>query len=190
MTIDENTQVILSRTGYTGEKGFEVQLTSATEAEMFFHSILQNGKPFGMQPIGLGARDTLRLEKCFALASNEFMDGRTPLEAGLGWLINWNHDFVGKDALLIQKEKQYDQMTYLKCDDKGIPRQGSPVQYKGQKVGIVSSGTVSPCLNTGIAMAYVNQDYRTIGQNLEILIRGKPIKASVVKMPFVKKGEC
>lgn len=190
MTIDENTQVILSRTGYTGEKGFEIQLTSATEAEMFFHSILQNGKTLGIQPIGLGARDTLRLEKCFALASNEFMDGRTPLEAGLGWLINWNHDFVGKDALLIQKEKQYDQMTYLKCDDKGIPRQGSPVQYKGQKVGIVSSGTLSPCLNTGIAMAYVNQDYRTIGQNLEILIRGKPIKARVVKMPFVKKGEC
>ncbi len=188
--IDENTKVILSHTGYTGEKGFEIQLSSATEAQTFFQSLLQMGETFGIQPIGLGARDTLRLEKCFALASNEFMDGRTPLEAGLGWLIKWNHDFVGKDALLGQKEKPYDQMTYLKCDDKGIPRQGCPVHYKGQRVGIVSSGTLSPCLNTGIAMAYVNQDFRTIGQNLDILIRGKPIKASVVKMPFVKKGEC
>ena len=186
----ENTQVILSHTGYTGEKGFEIQLTPFTESVTFFQSILQMGKTFGIQPIGLGARDTLRLEKCFALASNEFMGGRTPLEAGLGWLINWNHDFVGKDALLAQKEKPYDQMTYLKCENKGIPRQGNPVQYEGQRVGIVSSGTMSPCLNTGIAMAYVNQDYRVIGQDLDIIIRGKPVKASVVKMPFVKKGEC
>jgi len=190
ITFDENTRVIISRTGYTGEKGFEIQLTSTTEAETFFQSILQMGETFGIQPIGLGARDTLRLEKCFALSSNEFKDGRTPLEGGLGWLINWDHDFIGKDVLLSQKDKQYDKMTYLKCDDKGIPRQGSPVQYKGQRVGSVSSGTLSPCLNTGIAMAYVNQEYCSIGQSLEILIRGKPIKASVVKMPFVKKGEC
>ena len=190
IAVDEKTRVILSHTGYTGEKGFEIQLTSPAGAVTFFQSILQMGKAFQIQPIGLGARDTLRLEKCFALASNEFKGGRTPLEAGMGWLVNWNHDFVGKDALLAQKEEPYDQMTYLKCNDKGIPRQGCPVQYKGKRVGIVSSGTLSPCLNTGIAMAYVNQDYRTIDQDLDIVIRGKPIKASVVKMPFVKKGAC
>jgi len=188
--VGEKTRIILSRTGYTGEKGFEIQVVPSTESETFFQSILQMGKTLGIQPIGLGARDTLRLEKCFALASNEFTGGRTPLEAGLGWLINWNHDFVGKDALVVQKEKPYDQMTYLKCDDKGIPRQGCKVQYKGKTVGSISSGTLSPCLNTGIAMAYVNQNYREVGQSLDIIIRGKNIKASVVKMPFVKKGEC
>jgi aminomethyltransferase len=130
------------------------------------------------------------LEKCFALASNEFAGGRTPLEAGLGWLINWNHDFIGKDALVAQKEKPYDQMTYLRCDTKGVPRQGCSVQYKGSTVGVVSSGTLSPCLNTGIAMTYVNQDFREVGQALDIMGRGKKIEASVVKMPFVKKGEC
>ncbi|UCH71778.1 MAG: glycine cleavage system aminomethyltransferase GcvT [Thermoplasmatales archaeon] len=179
---------IISHTGYTGELGFELQITPPKDAEGVFNKILDAGKEFGIKPIGLGARDTLRLEKCFILATNEFKDGRTPLEATLSWTINWDHDFIGKKALLKQKEKgDYERLTSLKCIDKYIPRHGCEVQKDGKDIGKVSSGTLSPCLNKGIAMAYVHPDYRAIDSILEIIIRGKPVKAKVVKPPFVGK---
>ena len=179
---------IISHTGYTGELGFELQITPPKEAEALFLKILDAGKEFDIKPIGLGARDTLRLEKCFILAGNEFEGGRTPLEAGLSWTINWEHDFIGKNALLKQKEEGgYERLTCLECIDKGVPRHGCDVQKEGEKAGIVTSGTLSPCLKTGIAMGYVRPGYREVDSVLEIVIRDKRVKAKVVKPPFVKK---
>jgi aminomethyltransferase len=179
---------IISHTGYTGELGFELQITPPKKAEIVFSKILDAGKEFDIKPIGLGARDTLRLEKCFMLAGNEFHGGRTPLEATLGWTVNWDHDFIGKEAILKQKEKgTFERMTCLLCVDKGIPRHGCEIHKDGRKVGIVTSGTLSPCLNVGIAMGYVHPDYRVEGTMLDIIVRDKPLKAKVVKPPFVPK---
>ncbi|RLF25398.1 MAG: glycine cleavage system aminomethyltransferase GcvT [Thermoplasmata archaeon] len=183
-------ECIVSRTGYTGEMGFELQITPTEKAVDVLMKILDAGKEFGIKPIGLGARDSLRLEKCFALAGNEFEGGRTPLEANLSFIINWDHEFIGKEALLKQKEKGgFERLTYLKCLEKGIPRHGYDVEKNGERVGRVSSGGLSPCLNVGIAMAYVKTDYRKIGNTLDIVIRDKRVEAEVVKPPFVGK-EC
>ena len=180
---------ILSRTGYTGELGYELQITPPQNAIKLFERILEVGKDHGIKPIGLGARDTLRLEKCFVLACNEFEGGRTPLEAGLAFTINWDHDFIGKEALLRQKEKgDYERLTCLKCIEKGVPRHGCKVEKESKVVGKVSSGTLSPSLNVGIALAYMKPEYRSIGEVVDIVIREKRVKAEVVKPPFVKKG--
>jgi aminomethyltransferase len=179
---------ILSHTGYTGELGFELQITPTKKAEKVFTSILDAGKEFGIKPVGLGARDTLRLEKCFMLAGSEFYGGRTPLEATLGWTIFWDHEFIGKAALLRQKEQgTFSRMTSLLCVEKGIPRHGCEIQKDGKPVGTVTSGSLSPCLNTGIAMGYVLPDKREVGSTLDIMVRDKPMKAKVIKPPFVPK---
>ena len=181
-------ECIISHTGYTGELGFELQITPTKKAEIVFNEIIQAGKEYGIKPIGLGARDTLRLEKCFILAGNDFEGGRTPLEATLSWLIHWDHEFIGKDALLKQKEKgDYQRLTCLECIDKGIPRHGCEIQKDGKTVGVVTSGTLSPCLNKGIAMGYVQHNLREPGSELGIMVRDKPVKAKVVKPPFVPK---
>ena len=181
-------ECIVSRTGYTGELGFELQITPPENAKKTFYDILDTGKEFNIKPIGLGARDTLRLEKCFLLAGNEFEGGRTPLEAGLSWLIKWDHDFIGKNALLRQKQDgKYERLTCLECIDKGIPRHSYMVEKNGKIVGKVSSGNISPCLNKGIALAYIKPEYREVGSILDIVIRDKKIRAKVVKPPFVSK---
>lgn len=182
------TNCIISHTGYTGELGFELQITPTSKAKEIFNKIMEAGEEYGIKPIGLGARDTLRLEKCFILAGNEFEGGRTPLEATLGWTVNWDHDFIGKEALLKQKEAgDFQRLTKLICTERGIPRHGCVVQKDGKTVGKVTSGTMSPCLGIGIAMAYVHPDYRAVGDNLDIIVRDKPVKAEVVKPPFVPK---
>jgi aminomethyltransferase len=179
---------IISHTGYTGELGFELQISPVEKAKDLFYHILDAGAAYGIKPIGLGARDTLRLEKCFILAGNEFTGGRTPLEATLSWTINWDHDFIGKDILLSQKEQGgYERLTCLECIDKGVPRHGCIVKKDGKQIGVVTSGTLSPCLDMGIALGYVHPDFREPGSFLEIMIRNKPVKAKVVKPPFVKK---
>jgi aminomethyltransferase len=181
-------ECIISHTGYTGELGFELQITPTKKAVAVFDAILTAGKEFGIQPIGLGARDTLRLEKAFMLAGNEFEGGRTPLEATLGWTIFWDHDFIGKDALLKQKEHgTFQRMTCLECVEKGIPRHHCQISQDGAAVGMVTSGTLSPCLNKGIAMGYVAPGKREVGTVLDIMIRDKPVKAKVIKPPFVPK---
>jgi aminomethyltransferase len=179
---------IISHTGYTGELGFELSITPVSAANTIFPAILKEGKQFDIKPIGLGARDTLRLEKGFMLAGNEFAGGKTPLEATLAWTINWNHDFIGKDALLKLKEQgTYQRLTCLKCLEKGIPRHNAEIHHQDALVGVTTSGTLSPCLNTGIALGYVSPDHREKGTILDIIIRGKPIKTEVVKPPFVPK---
>jgi len=181
-------ECIISHTGYTGELGFELQITPTAAAEKVFRKIMEAGKEFDIKPIGLGARDTLRLEKCFILAGNEFEGGRSPLEATMSWTINWDHDFIGKEALLKQKEKgDFERLTCLVCNEKGIPRHGCEIHKDGQKVGMATSGTLSPCLNVGIAMGYVKPDFREKDSILDIIIRHKPIKSKVVKPPFVPK---
>jgi len=184
-------ECIISHTGYTGELGFELQITPPEKAGDIFYKILKAGREFNIKPIGLGARDTLRIEKCFLLAGNEFEGGRTPLEANMSWMIDWDHEFIGKDALLKQKEKgEYHRLTCLELIDKGIPRHGCEVQKEGMKIGVVSSGTLSPCLNKGIALAYVHPEFREKDNILDVVIRGKQVKAKVVKPPFVKKDGC
>lgn len=179
---------ILSYTGYTGEKGYELQIASSEPVEDVFTSILDAGKNAGIKPIGLGARDTLRLEKCFLLAGNEFEGGRSPLEVLLSWALHWDHEFIGKEALLKQKEDgSYQRLTCLQCTDKGIPRHGCDVQKDGKSIGVVSSGTRSPCLKTGIALAFCHPDFRQIGSTVDIIVRGKNVAAEIVKPPFVKQ---
>jgi len=179
---------IMSYTGYTGELGFELQITPPEDAPKVFEEILKAGDSFGIKPVGLGARDTLRLEKAFILAGNEFEGGRTPLEATLSWTINWDHEFIGKKALLKQKkEGSFQRLTCLVCENKGIPRHGCAVQKDGSNVGIVTSGTLSPCLRTGIAMGYVNHEFRDKDTLLDIIVRNKLVAAKVIKPPFVQK---
>jgi len=179
---------IISHTGYTGELGFELQINPVDKAEEVFYKILEAGEEYNIKPIGLGARDTIRHKKCFILAGNEFEGGRTPLEAVMSWAIYWDHDFIGKDALLKQKEQgNYERLTSFECIEKGIPRHGCIVQSDGRKVGVITSGTMSPCLSTGIAMGYVHPDFREPDRILDIVVRDKPIKAKVVKPPIVKK---
>lgn len=171
----------ISRTGYTGEDGFEL-VFPAENAKGIWDKLVAGGA----KPIGLGARDTLRLEKGYCLAGNEFSGGRTPLEAGLSWLIHWEHDFAGKPAILSQKVAGPKQkLVGLRVVDKGIPRHGFPVVADGKEVGVVTSGTMSPMLELGIALAYVDKEHTTQGTKLEILVRGKPVAAEVVKLPFV-----
>ncbi|HDN96269.1 MAG TPA: glycine cleavage system aminomethyltransferase GcvT [Thermoplasmatales archaeon] len=188
--IDFDGRCIISRTGYTGERGYEMYIHPAEAAVNVFEELLSRGEKYGIMPVGLAARDTLRLEKGFMLACNEFAGGRNPIEAGLEWLIDWEHDFIGKDALMeFKKKEEYEKITFLECIDAGIPRHGDEVFKDDKRVGIVTSGNFSPCLKKGIALAYVNTKYRGIDE--ELIIKGrKDMKAKVIKGPFVKKGEC
>ncbi len=181
-------EVIISFTGYTGELGYEFQIEDMDAAKEIFNKIMEAGKEFDIKPIGLGARDTLRMEKFFLLAGNEFEGGRTPLEANLGFFINWDHDFIGKKALLKQKEEGgYERLTAMLCTERGIPRHGCKVVKDDENIGVVSSGTMSPCLKKGIAMTYVKPDYIKVDNTAEIVVRNKKIKAKMIKPPFVSK---
>jgi len=181
---------IVSRSGYTGEKGYEMYIHPAEAAIDVFRSILEKGEKYGIMPVGLGARDTLRLEKGFMLAGNEFEGGRNPIEAALEWTIDWEHDFIGKEALMeFKKKEEYERITFLKCTGSGIPRHENEVFKDGERVGKVSSGNFSPCLKKGIALAYINTKYREIGSRVTIKGR-REMEAEIIKGPFVGKGEC
>ncbi len=185
----------VSRSGYTGENGFEVY-GPAEQATTVWNRVLEKGSPEGMVPVGLGARDTLRLEKCFLLSGQDFHNDRTPLEADHEWVIEWDHDFVGKEALERQKEAGgYRRWSAVLMADRGVPRPGCEVVIPahdrspvGRPIGEVTSGTVSPVLNKGIAMAYLDEDRSAPGTTVEIEIRKKGYTSSVVEKPFVKQG--
>ncbi len=189
MKIESDARIIVSRSGYTGEKGYELYINPAEEAVKIFEEALEKGKKYNIMPAGLGARDSLRLEKCFMLAGNEFEGGRNPYEVGLEWTIDWEHDFIGKDALMKAKDRIEEKLAYLECVDAGIPRHGNSVIKDGEKIGVVSSGGFSPCLKKGIAMAFVKKEFIEVGNTVEIEGR-KKIKAKMIKPPFVRKGEC
>lgn len=174
---------LVSGTGYTGEKGVELYVP-ATDSKRVWDHLMATGNSLGIRAIGLGARDTLRLEKGYCLAGNEFAGGRTPIEAGLEWTMNWDGDFLGKARLLAQKEDPTtDRLVGLK-QEKGIPRHDYPIERTGTDAGKVTSGTLSPTLNVGIALGYVRGGAE-IGDELDVVVRGKPQPAIVVKTPFV-----
>lgn len=181
---------IISRTGYTGEDGFEIYF-AAGEAVRVFKEILAAGKKFGIQPIGLGARDTLRLEMGYSLYGNEITADSNPLEAGLGWVIklNKNENFIGKEAIKnLKKAGVKRRLAAVRLLERGVPRSHYPILKNGEAVGEVTSGTFSPSLNCGVALCYVSSEHATVGARLEVGIRNQTVPVEVVKLPFVPSG--
>ncbi len=178
--------VIISATGYTGAGGFELYFNKAHAVDVW-NKILEAGKPFGLQPIGLGARDTLRLEKGFCLYGNDIDDTTSPLEAGLGWVTKFNKEFVGKDILLAQKAAGLQKkLIGFKMIDRGIPRGHYLIKdVAGNEIGHVTSGTQSPTLGYGVGLGYVDTIFSPVDSEIYIDIRGKLLKAVVVKLPFL-----
>ena len=181
--------VLISNTGYTGAGGFELYFENA-QAEKMWNAIFEAGKEFGIKPIGLGARDTLRLEMGFCLYGHEIDDTTSPLEAGLGWITKFTKDFVNRAQLEEQKQEGVRRkLVAFEMTERGIPRQGYPiVDTAGQTVGHVTSGTQSPTLNKAIGMGYVTTPLAKAETEIAVLIRDKPVRARVCKLPFVKKN--
>lgn len=179
--------VVVSNTGYTGAGGFEIYFENQY-AEKMWDAIFEAGAEYGVKPIGLGARDTLRLEKGFCLYGNDINDTTSPIEAGLGWITKFTKDFTNKATLLEQKEKGVSKkLVGFEMVDRGIPRHDYPiVDAGGNNIGIVTSGTQSPSLNKAIGMGYIKTEFSKTDSEIFILIREKAIKAKVVKMPFYK----
>lgn len=181
--------VLVSATGYTGSGGFEIYFEK-THSEIVWKSIFEAGAPYGIQPVGLGARDTLRLEMGFCLYGNDIDDTTSPLEAGLGWITRFTKDFVNSADLQLQKEKGVSRkLVGFELIERGIPRQGYEIRDKeGNLIGKVTSGTQAPSLKKGIGMGYVQKAFAMEGTHLNIMIRGQAISARVVKPPFYKGG--
>jgi aminomethyltransferase len=180
---------LISRTGYTGEDGFEVYFEPAS-GEKVWNAIMESGRPLGLLPCGLGARDTLRLEACFALYGNDIDTTTTLMEAGLAWIVKLKKgDFLGRDVLAAQKEKGVKRkLVAFKMAGKGaVARHGYPVYIGEQEVGTVTSGSYSPFLQINIGMAYLPAEYCSNGTEFDVEIRGKRVKAMVVQKPFYKR---
>ena len=183
------TNVSVARTGYTGEDGIEV-FFSANDAVKFWNATLERGKPLGIKPCGLGARDTLRLEMCYPLNGSDLSPERNPIEAGLGFFVDLaKPDFVGRDALLKTKESGPRQkLVPFRMKEKGPPpRPHYAVFRNGERIGEVTSGTLSPSLNWGVGMAYVSSAHAKIGAEIDIEIRAQKFPATVEKKPLYRK---
>src|SRR5436190_11491441 len=183
------TSVSVARTGYTGEDGVEV-FFPANDAVKFWSAALERGKPLGIKPCGLGARDTLRLEMCYPLNGSDLSPERNPIEAGLGFFVDLaKPDFVGRDALLKTKEfGPREKLVPFRMKEKGPPpRPHYAVFRNGERIGEVTSGTLSPSLNWGIGMAYVSSAHAKIGAEIDIEIRGQKFPATVEKKPLYRK---
>ncbi|NDI98874.1 glycine cleavage system aminomethyltransferase GcvT [Flavobacterium sp. LaA7.5] len=180
--------VIISATGYTGSGGFEIYAKN-NEIEQIWNKVFEAGKAYGIKPIGLAARDTLRLEMGFCLYGNDINDTTSPLEAGLGWITKFTKDFTNSEVLKKQKEEGVTRkLVAFELTERGIPRHDYEITDKeGNVIGIVTSGTMSPSLNKGIGMGYVPTEYATEGSEIYIRIRKNDILAKVVKLPFYKK---
>jgi aminomethyltransferase len=185
----DSTSVSVARTGYTGEDGIEV-FFRANEAEKFWNAVLEKGNEFGIKPCGLGARDTLRLEMCYPLNGSDLSPERDPIEAGLGFFVDLTKpDFVGRDALLKTKEfGPREKLVPFRMKEKGPPpRPHYTVFRNGERIGEVTSGTLSPSLNWGIGMAYVSSAHAKIGSEIDIEIRTQKFPATVEKKPLYRK---
>jgi len=178
--------VIMSNTGYTGAGGFEIYVHKSW-AEKVWNAIFDAGKEFGIKPIGLGARDTLRLEMGFCLYGNDIDDTTSPLEAGLGWITKFTKDFTNASNLKRQKDQGISKkLVGFKMMEKGIPRHDYAIKdSQGNTVGKVTSGTISPMLNTGIGLGYVATPNASPGSEIFIDVRGKALKAQVSKLPLI-----
>jgi aminomethyltransferase len=178
--------VIISATGYTGSGGFELYVKNEN-AEDVWNQILKSGAPQGIQPIGLAARDTLRLEKGFCLYGMDINDETSPLEAGLGWITKLGHEFNNRDYFLKQKaEGLTKRLVGFELLEKGIPRHDYEIfDDTGTKVGVVTSGTMSPSLGKGIGLAYIDVPHHKTGTELFLEIRKKQIPIKICKIPFL-----
>ena len=180
--------VILSATGYTGSGGFEIYFKNE-DAETIWNAIFNAGKAYDIKPIGLAARDTLRLEMGFCLYGNDIDDTTSPIAAGLGWITKFTKDFINAEALKKEKERgPENKLVAFELDERGIPRQGYDiVDNQGKTIGRVTSGTQSPSLGKGIGLGYVPSVFADSGSKIAIQIRKKAVPATVVKLPFYKK---
>ena len=184
------TNVSIARTGYTGEDGIEV-FFHAPDAVNFWTAVLEKGNPFGIKPCGLGARDTLRLEMCYPLNGSDLSPERNPIEAGLGFFVDLTKpNFIGRDVLLRTKESgPREKLVAFRMKEKGPPpRPHYPVLNNGERIGEVTSGTVSPSLNWGIGMAYVSSAHAKTGAQIDIEIRSQKFPGTIEKKPLYKKS--
>ena len=179
--------VIISATGYTGSGGFEIYVKNK-DAQKVWDKVFEAGKKWNIEPIGLGARDTLRLEMGYCLYGNDIDDTTSPLEAGLGWITKFSKPFINSENLAKQKENGINKkLVAFELIDKGIPRHDYPItDNNGNTIGRVTSGTMSPSLNKAIGLGYVPIEYSSIDSEIYIQIRNKSLKAIVVKLPFYK----
>ena len=179
--------VLISTTGYTGAGGFEIYFNN-DDAEEIWKAIFEAGKDSNISPVGLAARDTLRLEMGFCLYGNDIDDTTSPLEAGLGWITKFTNNFVDSDFLQKQKEAGITKLLVgFELVDRGVPRQGyDVVNQEGEKIGNVTSGTMAPSLKKGIGLAYIPKDMTAPGTEIYIAVRKKQLKAKVVALPFYK----
>lgn len=179
--------VIISATGYTGSGGFEIYCKNS-EVEQVWNKVMEAGASYGIKPIGLAARDTLRLEMGYCLYGNDIDDTTSPFEAGLGWITKFTKDFVNSEALQNEKRAAAERkLVGFELDEKGIPRHGYDiVDNQGKKIGEVTSGTMSPSLNKGIGLGYVPKVFAEVGSKIHIQIRKKRVPATIVKPPFYK----
>lgn len=180
--------VIVSATGYTGSGGFEIYCKNEDVAEVW-KNVFEAGADFGIKPIGLAARDTLRLEMGYCLYGNDIDDTTSPIEAGLGWITKFTKDFVNREAIEAQKRTGTERrLVAFEMQDRGIPRQGYDiVDGNGNSIGNVTSGTMSPSMKVGIGLGYVPTVFKDVGSNIYIQIRKNRVLAKVVKLPFYKK---
>ena len=182
--------MIISRTGYTGELGFELYFPSDPQTgERLWNSILEAGKEFNIGPVGLGARDTLRLEMGFCLYGHDIDQTTNPLEAGLGWITKLDKgNFIGSDSIKAAKRQGLKRkLVGFILNDKAFPRQGYPICSNSSTIGSVTSGTFSPVLNKAVGMGYVGVDHAKVGTRIGVMIRNKEIPATVAALPFITK---
>jgi len=179
--------VIISATGYTGSGGFEIYFKNE-DAKHIWNKVMEAGANFGIKPIGLAARDTLRLEMGYCLYGNDIDDTTSPIEAGLGWVTKFTKDFINSEALKKEKEEgRKRKLIAFELDQRGVPRHGYDiVDENGKIIGIVTSGTMSPSLEKGIGMGYIPTEMAKTGEKIFIQIRNKAIPATLVKLPFYK----
>ena len=179
--------VIISATGYTGSGGFEIYCSNEY-AEQLWNKVFEAGESFGIKPIGLAARDTLRLEMGYCLYGNDINDTTSPIEAGLGWITKFTKDFTNSENLKKEKENgPQRKLIGFELDERGIPRHDYEiVDESGAKIGVVTSGTMSPSLSKGIGLGYVPVEFSKPGSKIFIQVRKNAIPATVVKLPFYK----
>ena len=180
--------VIISATGYTGSGGFEIYCKNS-EVKQVWDQVFEAGAPYGIKPIGLAARDTLRLEMGYCLYGNDIDDHSSPIEAGLGWITKFTKPFTNSEALKSEKEQgPKRRLVGFELLERGIPRKDYTIEdANGNEIGIVTSGTMAPSLGKGIGMGYVTSDHAGVGTEIRIAIRKQKILAKIVKLPFYKK---
>jgi aminomethyltransferase len=182
--------MVISRTGYTGEPGFEIYFPSdVATGEKVWNAIMDAGKEFGIGPVGLGARDTLRLEMGYCLYGHDIDNSTHPLEAGLGWITRLDKgEFIGRERIVKAKQEGLlRRLVGFTLGEKAFPRQGYAITSNGSSIGTVTSGTFSPVLDKGIGMGYVRKEYTPAGTPIHLVIRNKEIAATVAPLPFIKK---